>query len=304
MPQPLPPLKGLRAFETAARQGSFTAAAEELAVTPAAVSHQVRRLEDYLGIRLFRRLAGGLELTESGAAILPEVTGAFERLATAADRLRASSANRTVSVSVTPSLASRWLVPRIDRFHERHPGFELRVDARDEAVDLRRDDVDVALRYGPGGYPDCHVERLPVDAVFPVCSPQLLAAGPALEQPADLLHHTLLHVEWRHTTRVAAPDWSWWLEHAGVAVGAPLAGPRFGQHSMAVDAAVAGQGIALANELLAADDLAQGRLARPLPHSVAQEFGYFLVCLPEAAESERVRALRDWVMAELPKPRM
>lgn len=298
MVQPLPPLKALRAFEVAARRGSFARAAEELSVTPAAVSHQVKRLEEYIGVRLFRRLARGLALTEPGERMLPDVSGAFQRLASATDAVRSSAAGRIVTVSVAPSLASRWLVPRIQDFREQYPGFELRVDARDQVVDLRRDDVDVALRYGPGGYEDMHVEHLPQQSVFPVCSPPLLERGPPLTAAADLRGHTLLHVEWRHTTRLV-PDWRSWLD----AVGAPDidtdTGPRFSQQSMALDAAVAGQGVALANDLLVATDLESGRLVRPLAESTPQEFGYFLVCLPEAVATPRVRALRDWVFAEL-----
>lgn len=298
MVQPLPPLKALRAFEVAARQGSFARAAEELSVTPAAVSHQVKRLEEYLGVRLFRRLARGLALTEPGERMLPEVSGAFQRLGAAANAVRASAVGGIVTVSVAPSLASRWLVPRIQHFREQYPGFELRIDARDQVVDLRRDDVDVALRYGPGGYEEMHVEDLPEQSAFPVCSPALLERGPPLETLADLHRHTLLHVEWRHTARLV-PDWRSWLD----AVGAPTmdtgTGPRFSQQSMALDAAVAGQGVALANELLVAADLSAGRLVRPLEESTPQEFRYFLVCLPEATHTPRVRAFREWVFAEL-----
>ena len=298
MVQPLPPLKALRAFEVAARQGSFARAAEELSVTPAAVSHQVKRLEEYLGVRLFRRLARGLALTAPGERMLPDVSGAFQRLGSAADAVRDSAAGRIVTVSIAPSLASRWLVPRIQDFREQYPGFELRVDARDQLVDLRRDDVDVALRYGPGGYEELHVEELPDQSVFPVCSPALLERGPLLETPADLCAHTLLHVEWRHTTRLV-PDWRSWLD----AVGAPQVdtetGPRFSQQSITLDAAVAGQGVALANEMLVAGDLEAGRLVRPLVESTPQEFRYFLVCLPEAVTTPRVRALREWVFSEL-----
>lgn len=298
MAQPLPPLNALRAFEVAARQGSFARAAEELEVTPAAVSHQVKRLEDYLGLRLFRRLARGLALTEPGEQILPEVSAAFRGLASCTDALRSSAANRTVTVTVAPSLASRWLVPRIEHFRRRHAGFELRVDARHEIVDLRRDDVDVALRYGPGDYAGLHVERLPERSVFPVCSPSLLEQGPPLRSLADLAGHTLIHVEWRHTRRLV-PDWESWLASVGAPPIDTTAGPRFGQQSMAVEAALAGWGIALADDLIAGNDLAAGSLVRPLAEAVPQAFGYHLVCSPERADTARVRAFREWIMAEL-----
>jgi len=220
------------------------------------------------------------------------------RLRSVAAAARTPAGGRLVTVSIAPSLASRWLIPRIQHFHDRHPGFELRIDARAQLVDLRRDDVDVALRYGPGGYEDMHVEELPAQSVFPVCSPGLLETGPPLETLADLQEHNLLHVEWRHT-RQPVPDWRSWLD----AVGAPSmdteSGSRFSQQDMAVAAAVAGQGVALANELLVAEDLAHGRLVRPLAESTPQEFRYFLVCLPETVDTARVRAFREWVFTEL-----
>lgn len=299
MTQPLPPLNALRAFEVAARQGSFARAAEELNVTPAAISHQVKRLEEYLDVRLFRRLPRGLALTESGERLLPEVTGAFQRLAHSANAMRESAASRTITVSVAPSLASRWLVPRIERFRQRYPGFELRIDARDQLTDFRRDNVDVALRYGPGNYGDeLHVERLPVQMVYPVCSPALLESGPPLENVHDLRNHTLLHVGWPDSER-RIPDWSAWLASVGAPEMSTESGPRFAQQSVALEAALAGQGIALANDMLVADDLAAGRLVRPLQEAAPQEFTYFLVCLPAAADTARVRAFREWVFAEL-----
>lgn len=298
MSQSLPPLNALRAFEVAARQGSFAHAAAELNVTPAAVSHQVKRLEDYLGVRLFRRLARGLALTEPGERMLPEVNAGFQRLRSGAAAVRAPGSGRVVTVSIAPSLASRWLIPRIQHFRDQYPGFELRIDARAELVDLRRDDVDVALRYGPGGYEDMQVEELPAQSVFPVCSPHLVEREPGLETLADLHEHTFLHVEWRHTTQLV-PDWRSWLDAVGAPPVESESGPRFSQQNMAVDAAAAGQGVALANELLVADDLASGRLVRPLAESIPQEFRYFLVCLPESTDTARVRAFSEWVFREL-----
>lgn len=299
MTQPMPPLNALRAFEVAARQGSFAHAAEELSVTPAAVSHQVKRLEEYLDVRLFRRLPRGLVLTESGERLLPEVTGAFQRLAYTASAIRESASSRTITVSVAPSLAARWLVPRIERFRQRYPGFELRIDARDQLVDLRRDNVDVALRYAPGNDDDnLYVESLPIQMVYPVCSPGLIEDGPSLETVGDLRNHTLLHVGWPDSER-RVPDWASWLASVGAPQVYTESGPRFAQQSMALEAALAGQGIALANDMLAADALVAGRLVRPLQEAVPQEFAYCLVCLPAAADTARVRAFREWVFAEL-----
>ena len=190
-------------------------------------------------------------------------------------------------------------MPRIERFHALHPRLSLRVDARDLAVDPRRDDVDVAVRFGPGDYPGLHVEALPRQPVYPVCSPGLLERGPPLASLADLGGHTLLQVEWRHATTVAPPGWAWWL----AAVEAPPfdagGGPRFSQQAMAIEAAAAGQGIALADGLLAGDNLAAGRLVRPFEAEAVPDLGYFLVCTQDAAESARVHAFRDWIRAEM-----
>lgn len=297
MAHPLPPLKALRAFEAAARHGSFALAAEELCVTPAAVSHQVKHLEAYLEVRLFRRLPRGLVLTESGERLQAGVGGAFERLGEAVSAVRTSAAGRVVTLSIAPSLAARWLVPRVQRFRDRYPHYDLRIDARGEVVDLRRDDVDIALRYGPGGE-EGHVELLPAQSIFPVCNPVLLEHGPPLETLADLERHTLLHVEWRHTSR-QVPDWRSWLEAVEAPAMGSEGGPRFSHQAMALDAAVAGQGVALASELLVADDLAAGRLVRPLAESAPQGFHYALICLAEMAQIPRVQAFRDWLFDEL-----
>ncbi|PAV26152.1 LysR family transcriptional regulator [Tamilnaduibacter salinus] len=298
MPRPLPPLKALRAFEVAARQGSFTLAADELCVTPAAVSYQVKLLESYLGVRLFRRNARHLVLSHAGAQIIPEVMEAFRRLSRATESFRQPDGYQILRVSVAPSLVSRWLIPRMNDFRQRHPEIELQIDARERLVDMRREDVDVALRFGTGDYDSCCVDSLPPLTSFPVCSPALADNGPALNTVDDIGAYPLIHVEWRHT-RQPVPDWSEWLEKVG---GPPVdmdSGSRFGQQSLALDAAVAGQGLALANALLANDDLASGRLIRPLNESVPLEYTYHVTYLPEMAEVRRVAAFRQWVFNEI-----
>lgn len=299
MAETLPPLTALRAFEVAARQLSFSRAADELNVTPAAVSHQVRALEDHLGVRLFRRRHQGLMLTDAAQRALPGLRDAFDQIARAVDTLRAYDENRPLTVSVAPSLAAKWLVPRIEHFRAAHPGIEVRIDATPRLADFNDEQVDVAIRYGRGGYPKLHVERLPAQEIFPVCAPRLLHGRRPIREPADLRHHTLLHLDWRHQD-VTLPDWQMWLASAGVDDEVDWTrGPRFGQQSMAIEAAAAGHGVALGTALVVADDLASGRLVRPFSHSVYEAFTYFLVCRPEVAETPRVRAFRSWLVDEL-----
>lgn len=299
MAEKLPPLTALRAFEVAARHLSFSRAAEEMNVTPAAVSHQVRSLEDYLGVRLFRRRPQGLMLTDAAQRALPGLRDGFDQIARAVSGLREHDENRPLTVSVAPSLAAKWLVPRIEHFRAAYPGIEVRIDATPRLADFDDEQVDVAIRYGRGGYPNLHVERLAAQEIFPVCSPRLLHGRHPIREPADLQYHTLLHLDWRHRD-VTLPDWQMWLAGAGVDdVVDSSRGPRFGQQSMAIEAAVAGHGVALGTALVVADDLAAGRLVRPFGHSVYEEFTYFLVCRREVAETPRVRAFRSWLGEEL-----
>lgn len=296
----LPPLKALRAFDAAARQGSFARAADELHVTAAAVSHQVRRLEAYLDVALFRRTEAGLELTPAGRAMRADVAAGFGALARAVDRLGDSGARRTLRISVAPSLAARWLMARLDRFTSANPALELSIDARDERIDLHREDIDIALRYDGGARDELHAEPMGGHRIFPVCSPELIEGRARPLAPQDLFDLPLLHVEWRHATATGPADWSDWFARIGLQPPAGVrAGRRFGQHSMALDAAAAGQGVALANDLLAVDDEAAGRLVRPVAARVDDARGYRLLCLPAAAERARVRAFRRWLRDEL-----
>jgi LysR family glycine cleavage system transcriptional activator len=215
MARNLPPLNSLRAFEAAARHLSFTKAAEELHVTPAAISHQIKALEEQLGVPLFRRLTRALRLTEAGQAALPPMRDGFDRLADAVDLLRAHEESGAITVSLDPSFAAKWLVPRLDRFRAAHPDLDLRLDATDKLADFQRDNVDLAIRYGGGNYPGLEVERLLSEEIFPVCSPKLLEGSAPLAQPGDLRHHTLIHLEW-DSEDVTAPTWRMWLLAAGI----------------------------------------------------------------------------------------
>ncbi len=296
MARPLPPLNALRAFEAAARHLSFTRAAAELNVTPAAVGHQVKALEDLLGVRLFRRLTRALRLTEAGQAALPALVDGFDRLAEAADAMRAHGDSGVLTISVCPSFGAMWLVPRLERFRILHPEIEIRIDGTDRLVDLTRDEADVALRYGPGGYEGVRVDWLFNRVNTPVCSPALLEGAHPLRAPQDLRHHSLLHVEWKE----AEASWRMWLLAAGLADIDPTRGPRFTMEAMAVQAALDGHGVALVSNVLVADELAAGRLVSPFDPGLSKpmSFSHYLLTPKDGASRPKIAAFRDWMLEE------
>jgi LysR family glycine cleavage system transcriptional activator len=282
----------LRAFEAAARHLSFARAADELHVTPAAISQQIRQLEDHLGLSLFRR-GTGVTLTEPAQAALPLLSDAFDRLERAVERLQVSREAGPLVVSAPPFFAARWLIPRLGRFEAARPDINLRLSASTRLVDFDTEDVDLAIRFGAGIYPGLHASRLKHEAVVPVANP-VLAAG--LKVPADLLGVTLLHNEgmnWDPTH----PDWPVWLDAAGVAVGGALKLRPFEDANLVIQAALSGLGVALAWETLVAEDLAAGRLialfpSRPLTNS------FHVVCPPKHLERPKVAAFCAWLRDE------
>ncbi|MEL6219723.1 MAG: transcriptional regulator GcvA [Pseudomonadota bacterium] len=296
MRRPLPPLRALHAFEAAARHLSFAQAAQELNVTPGAISHQIKALEDWLGAPLFHRLTRALRLTEAGAAALPLVTEGFDRLADATARMRERRDQSLLTVSVSPGFGSLWLVPRLERFRRRHPDIEVRIDGTDRLVDIARGEADVAIRYGPGGYSDVRTDRLFGMRATPVCSPEVLSRGPALRTPADLKDHTLLHVEWKE----AEGSWRTWLLAAGASDVDPFKGPRFTKEEMAVRAALGGEGIALIGDRMAADHLATGALVRPFNAELSTPlvFAYFLLRPMDRQDDPKVTCFRAWLLKE------
>ena len=288
----LPPLNAVRAFEAAARHLSFTKAAEELSVTQAAVSHQVKALEERLQVPLFRRLNRGLVLTEAGGSYLRELEDILDRLEQATERLRASEATGILTVSTSTSFAAKWLVPRLQRFRDRRPDIDVRIDANDSLTDFRRDNVDIAIRYGRGVYPGLSSVQLLQDIVFPVCSPKLLEGGHPLREPSDLKHFTLLH------DQGVVEDWRTWLRTAGVTDVEPTRGPVFSHSAMLIEAAIAGQGVALARRSMVARDVREGRLVQPFPLSLKAEFSYWVVCPQSAAEKPKIAEFRAWLLDE------
>jgi LysR family glycine cleavage system transcriptional activator len=292
MAERLPPLKALRVFECAARHLSFTKAAQELHVTQAAVSHQIKALEDHLGFKLFRRLNRALLLTDAGQSYAPAIAEAFEGIHQATHRLLSQQDDSPLTVSVLPSFASTWLVPRLGAFRRAHPHIDLLIDPNPALVDLERGNVDVAIRYGLGDDPRLHHCRLMSEDLFPVCAPALLRGARALRRPEDLRRVELLHDD-DHSF------WRTWLAAAGIDGVDVSRGPIFMDSSMLLQAAMDGQGVAIARSVLVADALADGALARPFQLSISTRFAYFLVCLPERAMQPKIARFRDWLLSQV-----
>lgn len=299
----LPALGALRAFEAAARHLSFTKAAHELNVTPAAVSQLVRQLEDQVGNKLFIRTTRSLELTERGRAAWPHLRDAFDRLHAGARELRNAPSPDMITVSVTPSFGSCWLMPRLMDFHAMHPGIAVRLDARDELCDFKRDDVDIAIRQGRGHYKDLTSELLMPDVALVVCAPALLE-GRASQTPQRLLKQkTLLHVDWQIAAD-AAPTWARWAEYHGVEGMKLSGGLRFSIEDLAVRAAISGLGIALVTKAFVADDLTSGRLVRALPekYDMPTVFHHYLVYpTPSQEKRKRITLFRNWLVRQAQK---
>jgi LysR family transcriptional regulator, glycine cleavage system transcriptional activator len=287
----LPSLNALKAFEAAARHESFTKAADELSVTQGAVSHQVKALEAELGLKLFNRERQRLVITDAGRGYLEVVRDAFDRLAVGTERLRQVQTSGALTVTTSPNFAAKWLVHRLGRFVEAQPDIDLRVAASHRHIDFAREDIDMAIRHGDGEWPGLSVTRLCVEEVFPVCSPKLVQGRGALRSPADLARHTLLHVNDRR-------DWGKWLDAADAAATKSDRGPIFNQASMAIDAAVDGQGIALARSALAAWDMRHGRLVRPFSFVLKASYAYWIVCPKSTAELPKISTFRDWLLTE------
>jgi LysR family glycine cleavage system transcriptional activator len=293
MRQPrLPSLNALKAFEAAGRLLSVTAAADALAVTPSAISRQVRQLEEDLGLPLFKRARTGLVLTEAGVSLLGGLTDGFQRIAQAVDGVRPRPESRVVTVSMLSTFAMRWLLPRLGHFNEAHPDIEVRLSTSVELVDLARGDIDCAIRFGRGDWPGLLADRLFADRLTAVCSPALLAKGPPLERPEDLRGHTLLHA------RLRPEHWRIWLHAAGIEDLDPRAGPVFETRNFVIQAALQGLGVAVIDPALVGEELASGRLVQPFPRILALEGAYFLVRHPTKAKLKRVGAFREWLLGE------
>jgi LysR family glycine cleavage system transcriptional activator len=292
----LPPLNALRAFEAAARHLNFSRAADELSVTPGAVSQQIQNLEDYVGAALFKRTPRGLLLTDSAQTALPALREAFDRLAEAASLLTAAVDGRRLTLTAAPSFAAKWLVPRLGRFEEAYPQVDVWLSADMDLVDFGTGEVDLAIRYGAGPYPALEAVRLMSETVIPVMSPDLMAANP-VNAPGDLARHVLLH-DGSPDADESCPDWLMWLAARGVKGFDANRGPRFNQSSLVIEAAVGGRGVALAKRALAQDDLDAGRLIVPMPIATSVDFAYYVVHPKAKGRLPQVKAFVGWLTAE------
>lgn len=286
----LPSLNGLRAFEAAARHMSFTLAASELNVTQTAISHQIRRLEEELGIRLFIRQNRALSLTPEAREYLPGIRAAFNDLRLATDRLLRKDASNVLTVSTLASLAAKWLLPRISDFQDKHPGMDVRITTSTALVDFKSGDVDAAIRYGRGQWPGLRADWLMADRMFPVCSPDLLKSKP-LRKPGDLANHVLLH-----SSAGNDDDWRLWLTAAGLPNDlSKQPGVTFDLIFMTIQAAIDGLGVAMGRTSYVQDDIAKGRLVVPFEIELPVDAGFYLVSPEAKSDTIKLSAFRKWL---------
>jgi len=290
------PLTALRAFETTARTGSVRSAADALHVTPSAVSHQLRALEETLGVALFRRANRRLVLTEAGQVLLPGLTEGFDRLGDALTALKSFQRRGVLTVSMLSTFAVRWFIPRLTRFQKLHTDIEVRVSTTLRTVDFAREGIDAAIRHGHGDWPGLRCDRLIDEDIVPVCAPGLLDNDPPLNTPEDLARHTLL------TSDARPDDWETWLSSIGLGDLRPGRRISFDATHFALDAALGGAGVAIAARELVADDLRQGRLIMPFEQHHRHTAGYYFVCPLDRAEEPTMTTLRRWLLDEADRP--
>ena len=290
----LPPLNNLKTFEAAARHESFTRAAEELCVTQGAVSQQVKALEQGLGLKLFNRERQRLVITEAGRDYLLTVRDALDRIAVGTERLLKRQTAGVLTVSTSPDFAAKWLVHRLGHFAEAHSEIDLRVSATLHHVDFAREEVDLAVRHGDGNWPGLDTVQLSDEKLFAVCSPTLLSGRRRLGKPADIMKFPLIHLDNR-------ADWTRWLRAAEVDEGKVTHGPVLNRASMVIDAAINGQGVALARTTLATWDLINSRLVLPFAHSLPLSKTYWIICPKATSNLPKIVTFRNWLLAEAAK---
>jgi len=288
MARRVPPLKSLRAFEAAGRHLSFTRAADELFVTQAAISHQIKALEEYLGLPLFIRRNRKLLLTDEGQNYWPKIRNMFESLTLATDQLKSQIAGGPLTVSVVPTFATSWLIPRLSDFNKTYPEIEVRLKASDDSADFLQEDVDLAIYYEIAEYPGLYSVRLLAEQLTPLCSPSFLDGNLPLNTPEDLRKHNLLHDD-------STNDWTQWLQLAGVEGIDLTHGAVFSHSNMVQQAAIFGQGIAMGHLVLSQAEVSAGRLVQPFELMMESELSYDLVCPLEYAERPKIRAFIDWI---------
>ncbi|MEO5701937.1 MAG: transcriptional regulator GcvA [Casimicrobiaceae bacterium] len=285
----LPAMQALRAFEAVARTGSLSRAGEALHLTHGAISHQVKALEEELGVRLVERAGRGIRLTDEGERFATRVRGALAEIGAAMSEIVNQKNPRQLTVSVVPSFAARWLLPRMRKFMNEHPEIDIDVRATLNLADFRRDDVDVAVRYGMGSWPGLTAQLLMEDAFSPVCSPHLPQGVPA--QPQDMARYTLLRSEDEY--------WEPWFRAAGLPWPEPTRGPTFNDSAHMLQAAAEGQGIALGRSSLTSMDLLNGTLVQPFPITVPSDRKFYLVYPPSFSASPKLAVFRTWLVGEI-----
>jgi len=296
MRRPLPPLNSLRAFEATARHLSFSKAAQELHVTPAALSHQIRGLEEQLQLKLFHRRARAIELTEAARTIYPGIRTGFDAIREAVDRLDRGKQDRMLVVSSTPGLTAKWLVPRLYKFLALHPEIETRITASVAYANFATDDIDVGIRLSSGVHPDLYVEKLSDEWLLPLCSPRLLEGEYPLTSAQDLKRFTLIQVD----LPGVVPTWTDWMEMAGLDGIDSTRGLRLNVADHALDAASEGVGVVLAYKMVAARDIALKRLVVPFgPEIPLPGRAYYFVCAKGQEKRAPIKAFRDWIFSEM-----
>jgi LysR family glycine cleavage system transcriptional activator len=295
--QQLVHLKALRAFEAAARHLSFVAAAEELNVTPPAISQLIRTLEEYLDVQLFVRSKVGVTLTPQAREAYPDIRDGLLQLAAGLDRLRGSGQDRLVTLSVPPSFAAKWLLPRIDAFRSRHPEFDIRLDTSDRLVDFIAEGIDLGVRYGLGGYPGLQADKLFDEEVFPVCSPTLLGQESQRAGADWLSRMTLIH-DTTSDFDPTFPTWRTWLLGHGMTEVDHTRGLRMNSSLLAIQAAIDRQGVTLARSIIVEGDVKAGRLVRPFDFVDATRCAYYIVYPKHAASVRKVEVVRDWLLEQ------
>lgn len=298
----LPPLNSIRAFEATARHFSFSKAADELNVTPGAVSQQVKVLEDYLNIQLFKRKNRAILLTEEAQVCLPLLSEGLDKLSKGIDLIREQSNQKPLTITTPPALTAYWLLPRLSHFKQQFPDIDVRIDASNTLADLINDDIDVGIRFGTGDYPELETQYLFSQNIIPVCSPSLLSTH-SIQTPQDLEGITLLHTQSdffvRDNTHV---DWDMWFATVGSTHVDPHHGLHFSQHSLAVDAAIRGQGVALVGDVIVSDELASGQLIKLFDDTdIPLNFSFYLVYSKTKATLQRVQSFRTWLLNEVSK---
>jgi LysR family glycine cleavage system transcriptional activator len=290
---PNPSLNALRAFAVAGARLNLRAAAAELFVTPSALSHQIRNLEQQLDIKLFIRGRQGLTLTATGKVLHPQVSAAFAQLSEAVHSIKPQHHSGAITVSMLSTFAMRWFIPRLYRFQQKHPDIKVRISTSIELVDFEQEDVDCAIRSGQGAWPGTHALRLLDEQFTPVCSPSLPTGDAPLNQPSDLAGHTLLH------SRLRPGDWQAWLNAEGLADLQPRQDQEFETRNFAIAAAIRGLGVAIIDPLLVQEELKDKRLIQPFTHTLPTTSAYYLVWPATRRESEELAAFRTWLIKEV-----